>query len=139
MLEVWLEGDENASWQQLLATIISFNRMRAFNKKGLHTCTVIYRTCIHNYLFLYQGFEKPTAKECVLLVKPEYMNVWFELGALLNMPDKRLQDIKLMDQNDSDLCCTRMFMEWENSSNPTWSKLKAAVNHLYISLIKNTG
>lgn len=67
------------------------------------------------------------------------MNVWFELGTLLNMPDKRLQDIKLLDQNDSDLCCTRMFIEWENSLNPTWSQLKAAVDYLHISVIKNIG
>ena len=83
--------------------------------------------------------EKPTVKECVLLVKPEYMNFWFELGALLNVSDERLQDIKLTEQNDSDLCCTRMFMEWEKSSDPTWNKLKAAVNYLSISLIKSTG
>ena len=38
MLEMWLEGDENASWQQLIATIIRFNRIRDFNKKGLHVC-----------------------------------------------------------------------------------------------------
>ena len=92
-----------------------------------------------SYFILCQGCQKPTLKECVLLVKPKYMNVWFELGALLNMPEKRLQDIKVMEQNDSDLCCTRMFMEWENSSNPTWSKLKSAMSCLFISLIKNTG
>ena len=100
----------------------------------MHICI-----CMLYFIFSYQGFEKPTAKECVLLVKPEYMEVWFALGTLLNMPDRRLQDIKLSEQNDSDLCCTRMFMEWENSSNPTWSKLKAAVNYLYISSMKNTG
>lgn len=75
----------------------------------------------------------------MLLVKPEYLNFWFELGVLLNVSYKKLQDIKEMEQNDSDLCCTRMFMEWENSSDPTWNKLKTAVNCFYISSTKNTG
>ena len=35
MLEQWLEEDENASWQQLITTIISFKRVRTFHKKGL--------------------------------------------------------------------------------------------------------
>lgn len=75
----------------------------------------------------------------MLLVKPDYRNLWFQLGVLLNLPDKKLQDIKLMEQDDPDLCCTKMFMEWENSSDPTWSKLKTAVHYLFISSIKNTG
>jgi len=75
----------------------------------------------------------------VLLVKPEYLDLWFELGILLNVSDKKLQDIKIMQQNDSDLCCTRMFMEWESNLDPTWNKLKTAVNYLNISSIKNTG
>ena len=114
----------------------------------IYNCTLIctyesiicyFKNEFNSYFILCQGCQKPTSKECVLLVKPKYMNVWFELGALLNMPEKRLQDIKVMEQNDSDLCCTRMFMEWENSSNPTWSKLKSAMSCLFISLIKNTG
>ena len=40
MLGIWLEGDENASWQQLIATIISFKRVRAFHKKGVCTSYV---------------------------------------------------------------------------------------------------
>lgn len=75
----------------------------------------------------------------MLLVKPEYINMWFQLGALLNILDTKLQDIKRMEQNDSDLCCTRMFMEWENGPGPTWSKLKVAVNHLNILSRKNLG
>ena len=44
MLEKWLEGNENASWQQLFTTIISLNRTRALNKKGLylHVKSVIF-------------------------------------------------------------------------------------------------
>ena len=75
----------------------------------------------------------------MLLVKPDYINMWFQLGVLLNIPDTKLQDIQRLEQNDLDLCCTRMFMEWENAPEPSWSKLKVAVNYLNILSTKNLG
>ena len=42
MLEIWLEGDENASWEQLITTIISLKRVRAFHKKGLYAYYLNY-------------------------------------------------------------------------------------------------
>lgn len=55
MLAIWLEGDENASWQHLFTTVLSFNRRRVlFNKQGLtHTYSAYIDSCLITGSFIF--------------------------------------------------------------------------------------
>jgi len=73
--------------------------------------------------------ERPNVKEISLQITPDCFNRWFDLGILLDVPVQKLRDIKFSDNNDqSDVCCMRMFTEWLDGGNdPTWGVLSKAV------------
>jgi len=67
-------------------------------------------------------------------IKPQVqcLNLWYNLGVLLDVPVQKLEDIRLSEQDDLDLCCVKMFTEWlENGTDTTWSTLLRAVVSLY--------
>jgi len=86
-------------------------------------------------LFLILENEKPSLKDFVVHIKPQVqcLNVWYNLGVLLDVPVQKLEDIRLSEQDDLDLCCVKMFTEWlENGTDTTWSTLFRAVDSVYI-------
>ena len=77
--------------------------------------------------------EKPSTKQFVLYIKPQLqcLNECVDFGVLLDLSVPKLEDIKLSEQNDLDLCCMKIFTEWLESSNmTTWSTLLEAVDSL---------
>ena len=87
------------------------------------------------YLFLALENEKPSLKEFVIHIKPQVqcLNTWFNLGVLLDVPVQTLEDIRVSEKDDLDLCCVKMLKEWlDNGTNTTWSTLLRAVSFFNI-------
>ena len=77
--------------------------------------------------------EKPSTKQFVLYIKPQLqcLNACIDLGILLDVPVQKMEDIKLSEHNDLDLCCIKIFTEWlESSKETTWHSLLGAVDTL---------
>ena len=90
---------------------------------------------LHMILFyIYIAHEKPLLKEFIMHIKPQVqcLNTWYSLGVLLGVPVQKLEDIRLSEQDDVDLCCVKMFTEWlDNGTVTTWSTLLRAVDSLH--------
>jgi len=63
-----------------------------------------------------------------------YVQYWLEIGILLGISSKRLDDIEREFVNDSQSCCLRMLVEWVMSDpNASWKKLKGVVKGISMS------
>ena len=79
--------------------------------------------------------EKPTAKELSIYIKP-YAQQWYDIGILLNISVKKLDEIEEHHKDDVQSCSVRMLMEWIVSDpSACWKKLWDVVG----SVQKNTG
>jgi len=68
-------------------------------------------------------------KDFVAHIKPQIQcsNTWYNLGVLLDVPEKKLNDIRLSEQDDLDLCSVKMFLEWlDDGTDVSWSTLLQA-------------
>ena len=95
-----------------------------------------------NSVLLHTEHEKPLLKDFVLHIKPQVqcLNTWYNLGELLDVPVQNLENIRLSEQDDVDLCCVKMFIEWlENGTDTTWSTLLRAVDSLHNKQISPNG
>ena len=75
-------------------------------------------------------------------IKPQVqcLNTWYNLGELLDVPVQNLEDIRLSEQDDVDLCCVKMFTQWlENGTDTTWNTLLRAVDSLHNKQISPNG
>jgi len=87
------------------------------------------------FVFLILESEKPSLKGFVLHIKPQLqcLNTWYNLGVLLDVPVQKLEDIRSSEQDDIDLCCVKMFIQWlENGTDTTWNTLLRAVDSVNI-------
>ena len=72
--------------------------------------------------------EKPTARELSIFIKP-HAQQWFEIGILLGIPLKKLQDIEKHHTIDVESCGANMLMEWlVCDPNACWKKLRETVD-----------
>ena len=78
--------------------------------------------------------EKPTAKELSVYIKP-HAQQWYDIGILLNISVKKLDNIEEHHKDDVQSCSVRMLMEWIVSDpSACWKKLWEVVE----SVQKNT-
>jgi len=71
-----------------------------------------------------ENMKQSSLKDFVIYIKPGCLNAWYNLGVLLDVPVQKLEDIRLSEQDDPDLCCVKMFTKWlENGTDTTWSTL----------------
>ena len=76
-----------------------------------------------------ENMEQPSLKDFTIHVKPQVQcwNTWYSLGVLLDVPVQKLENIRLSEKDDLDLCCVKIFIEWlDNGTDTTWSTLLRA-------------